>query len=154
MSYSGVVKFFNDKAGFGFIWPDSAMSQPADQRENIFFHASALIDIEDDEKYNVGSDDIVSFEIVDGKRGPQATDVKLVKSAREKRKISIPASKIALPVKRESIPLLSDLVKHILSEKNIGQFSPQERDALEDLRGALKQNNADKRKEKESSIGA
>lgn len=59
----GVVKFFNDSKGFGFI-------QMEGQSNDIFVHVSGLID-------DIRDNDIVLFDIKDGRRGPNAVNVKL-----------------------------------------------------------------------------
>ncbi len=62
---NGKVKFFNDSKGFGFITTDAG--------EDVFVHISAL---EDGMSLNEG--DSVSFEVVDGKRGKSASNIKLL----------------------------------------------------------------------------
>ncbi len=59
----GVVKFFNDSKGFGFIQMEGSSN-------DIFVHVSGLID-------DIRDNDIVLFEIKDGRRGPNAVNVKL-----------------------------------------------------------------------------
>ncbi|TVR82700.1 MAG: cold-shock protein [Saprospirales bacterium] len=59
----GVVKFFNDSKGFGFIRSD-------EESNDIFVHASGLID-------DIRDNDVVLFEIQQGRRGPNAVNVKL-----------------------------------------------------------------------------
>jgi CspA family cold shock protein len=61
----GTVKFFNETKGFGFITPN-------DGSNDIFVHVSGLQD-----KINEG--DAVSYEVGEGKKGPSATNVRLVK---------------------------------------------------------------------------
>jgi len=62
---TGVVKWFNDSKGFGFITPD-------DGGEDIFAHFSAI---------NMGGfkslkeGQRVSFEVTDGKKGKQASNI-------------------------------------------------------------------------------
>lgn len=62
---TGVVKWFNDSKGFGFITPD-------DGGEDLFAHFSAI---------NMGGfkslkeGQKVSFEITDGKKGKQASNI-------------------------------------------------------------------------------
>lgn len=62
---TGVVKWFNDAKGFGFITPD-------DGGEDLFAHFSAI---------NMGGfkslkeGQKVSFEITDGKKGKQASNI-------------------------------------------------------------------------------
>jgi CspA family cold shock protein len=60
----GVVKWFNDAKGFGFI-----------QQENgpdVFVHFSA---IQADGFKSLAENDRVEFEVTDGPKGPQATNV-------------------------------------------------------------------------------
>ncbi|MDA0780199.1 MAG: cold shock domain-containing protein [Bacteroidetes bacterium] len=59
----GTVKFFNESKGFGFITTDSG--------EDVFVHISAL------DGLSINEGDSVTFEIVDGKRGKAASDVRL-----------------------------------------------------------------------------
>lgn len=61
---TGKIKFFNATKGFGFIIKD-------DTNEEIFVHQSGLID-------RVKQNDRVSFDIVDGRKGKNAVNVKLV----------------------------------------------------------------------------
>lgn len=60
----GTVKFFNEDKGFGFI-------QPSDSTEDIFVHSSGLID-------KIRQNDKVEYETERGKKGLNATNVKLV----------------------------------------------------------------------------
>jgi cold shock CspA family protein len=59
----GVVNFFNDEKGYGFIVAN-------DNNESYFAHADNLID-------KIKDGDNVSFEIGKGPKGPIAIDVKL-----------------------------------------------------------------------------
>ena len=61
---TGKVKFFNESKGFGFIKEDES-------EKEFFVHATGLID-------KVQEDDEVSFELVEGRKGLNAVDVKLV----------------------------------------------------------------------------
>jgi CspA family cold shock protein len=60
----GIVKFFNNSKGFGFI-KDNATG------EEHFVHVSGLID-------EISEDDEVTFELTQGKKGLNAVNVKLV----------------------------------------------------------------------------
>jgi CspA family cold shock protein len=60
---SGVVKFFNETKGFGFIKANGS-------DKDIFVHVSGLID-------EVKQDDEVTFEVEQGRKGPNAINVKL-----------------------------------------------------------------------------
>ena len=51
--------------GFGFITPDEG-------DKDVFFHAKDVIDVEFNE---LNDGDAVTFEIVDGPKGPAAADV-------------------------------------------------------------------------------
>ena len=61
----GKVKFFAGEKGFGFI-TDEATGQ------DYFVHVSGLID-------DIEQDDLVSFEIVEGKKGLNAVEVTRIK---------------------------------------------------------------------------
>ena len=65
----GTVKWFNSKKGFGFITPD-------DGSADVFVHYSAIQGEGDDFKI-IYEGDIVEYEITEGEKGPQATDVKV-----------------------------------------------------------------------------
>jgi cold shock protein len=61
----GIVKFFNETKGFGFI-------RPTDSSEDIFVHASGLID-------QVRENDKVEFEQERGKKGMNAVNVRTIR---------------------------------------------------------------------------
>jgi CspA family cold shock protein len=62
---TGVVKWFNEAKGFGFIQPD-------DGSRDVFVHFSA-IQTSGFRKLDEGQK--VSFEVVDGAKGPNAQNV-------------------------------------------------------------------------------
>jgi CspA family cold shock protein len=64
--YTGEVKFFDKKKGFGFISPDD------DGLEDLFFHSSALGGVD------VYDRDIVDFEISEGPKGPVAVKIEVI----------------------------------------------------------------------------
>jgi CspA family cold shock protein len=59
----GTVKFFNETKGFGFITPASGGSE-------VFVHSSGLID-------SIRENDSVEYEVEQGKKGPNAVNVKV-----------------------------------------------------------------------------
>ncbi len=65
MSNTGTVKWFNDTKGFGFISPD-------DGSADCFVHHSA---IQADGFRTLAEGDRVTYEMVQGKKGPAAENV-------------------------------------------------------------------------------
>jgi cold shock protein len=61
---TGLVKFFNEAKGFGFIKMD-------DSGDEIFVHVSGLTE-------KIKQDDRVSFDVTEGKKGPNAINVKKI----------------------------------------------------------------------------
>lgn len=64
-SHKGVVSFFNDSKGYGFI-------RDLDTNQSIFVHINDIEDV-------LKEGNLVSFEIVPGQKGPAAKDVKIIK---------------------------------------------------------------------------
>ncbi len=65
----GVVTFFNDSKGYGFI-------KDSESKESVFVHVNNLID-------DVNEGNLVSFEVEKGHRGPAAVRVKHFKEDKE-----------------------------------------------------------------------
>ncbi len=63
----GTVKWFNATKGFGFI--------SLEDGEDVFVHYSA---IETDGFKTLDEGDAVEFEVVEGEKGPQATNVRKI----------------------------------------------------------------------------
>ncbi|MDQ0965469.1 cold-shock protein [Pedobacter sp. R-06] len=59
----GTVKFYNESKGFGFIITEDG--------EEVFVHVTGLVD-------KISQNDRVEFEIAQGKKGPNAVNVKLI----------------------------------------------------------------------------
>ena len=62
----GIVKWFNDEKGFGFIKQDNG--------KDVFVHHNS---IKMNGRRTLRENQKVSFEIVDGKKGPQAENVEV-----------------------------------------------------------------------------
>ena len=63
--YKGKVKFFNSPKGFGFICDSNT-------GKDIFVHSSGL-------REEIREGDEVTFEVEDGKKGPNAVEVKIAR---------------------------------------------------------------------------
>ncbi len=63
----GKVKWFNAKKGYGFI--------TTDEGNDVFVHFSGILV---DGYKTLNEDQRVSFEIIDGEKGPQAVKVELI----------------------------------------------------------------------------
>ena len=61
---NGTVKFFNESKGFGFITPDEG-------NKDVFVHVNGLVD-------DINEGDKVSFDVSEGPKGLNATNVKLI----------------------------------------------------------------------------
>lgn len=68
----GTVKWFNSEKGFGFIAPDSEHGQ---SMPDIFVHSSA---ISTDAYRSLDENQRVEFDITQGKKGPQAENVRVI----------------------------------------------------------------------------
>jgi len=64
MSYRGTVKWFNDAKGFGFITQENG--------DDVFVHYTS---IQGDGFKSLAEGQKVEFDIVQGDRGPKATNV-------------------------------------------------------------------------------
>ena len=62
---TGVVKWFNDSKGFGFITPDAG-------GDDLFAHFSA---IQDSGYKSLIENDRVSFDVTEGPKGKQASNI-------------------------------------------------------------------------------
>jgi len=61
---TGTVKFFNESKGYGFIKEDNSENE-------VFVHVSGL-------QEPISQDDKVEYEVVDGKKGLNAVNVKKI----------------------------------------------------------------------------
>lgn len=69
----GTVKWFDRRKGYGFITRD-------DGAADVFVHFSSIED-KDNEFKAIYEGDKVEFEIVDGSKGPQASNLKITEKA-------------------------------------------------------------------------
>jgi CspA family cold shock protein len=71
----GTVKWFNSRKGFGFI--------NSEEGNDVFVHFSA-IKVEKDQYKTLNEGDKVTFELTQGEKGPQASDVVVTEHAPRK----------------------------------------------------------------------
>ncbi|ABE49456.1 MULTISPECIES: cold-shock protein [Methylobacillus] len=64
---TGIVKWFNDSKGFGFITPDEGGS-------DLFAHFSAIVN--EGGYKSLAENQRVSFDVTDGPKGKQASNIK------------------------------------------------------------------------------
>lgn len=77
MTETGIIKWFSNRKGYGFI----TLDENDESNENdVFVHYSA-IEGEDFEYKTLYEGDKVKFEIVEGDKGPQAENVKVIEKA-------------------------------------------------------------------------
>ena len=69
--YSGTVKWFNNAKGFGFLGRDAG--------NDVFCHYTA---IQREGYKSLKEGDAVTFDVIQGEKGPQADQVALVGSSR------------------------------------------------------------------------
>lgn len=69
---NGTVKWFNSRKGFGFI--------NSEDGNDVFVHYSALSG-EGDEYKTLNENDKVEFDVVQGEKGPQASNVVVTEKA-------------------------------------------------------------------------
>ena len=67
--YEGVVRWFNNAKGYGFLGRDGG--------EDVFVHYSA---IQKDGYKGLKEGDKVSYSVIQGEKGPQADNVRLAKT--------------------------------------------------------------------------
>jgi CspA family cold shock protein len=72
MTSEGTVKWFDSRKGYGFI--------TTEEGEDVFVHYSA-IEGDDDTYKKLNENDKVEFEITEGKKGPQASNVVVTEQA-------------------------------------------------------------------------
>ena len=65
----GTVKFFNEEKGYGFITPDEG-------GRDLFVHYSAITDT----SFKLQQGQRVEYDVKQGTRGPEATNVRLIQS--------------------------------------------------------------------------
>ena len=65
----GTVKWFNGRKGYGFITPEEG--------EDVFVHYSSIVK-KDDEYKTLHENDKVEFNVTEGQKGLQASEVRVI----------------------------------------------------------------------------
>ena len=68
----GTVKWFNSRKGYGFI--------TSEEGGDVFVHYTALAG-DDDQYKTLNENDKVEFDVVEGQKGPQASNVVVTEAA-------------------------------------------------------------------------
>jgi CspA family cold shock protein len=66
-THTGTVKWFNDSKGYGFITPD-------DGGKDLFAHFREIRS--DAQRKTLGENERVEFNVTQGPKGPQASDIR------------------------------------------------------------------------------
>lgn len=85
--YVGKVMWFNNAKGFGFLGREDA--------PDVFVHYSAIVK---DGYKRLAEGEVVSFDIIQGDKGPQADDVRPVGSETQTCSEAATAAEVILPI--------------------------------------------------------
>jgi len=72
---TGIVKFFNGTKNFGFITPTDEAGNPIEGANDVFVHGTNVIG------ESIADGDTVTYEVGEGRKGPEAKDVTKTGSA-------------------------------------------------------------------------
>jgi len=74
---TGTVKWFNSRKGYGFITPDDSP-----EGADVFVHYTAIkVESEDQIFKTLNEGDKVTYNVSDGKKGPEAREVEILEKA-------------------------------------------------------------------------
>lgn len=73
---TGSVKWFHSKKGYGFITPNAGEGD-----KDVFVHFSAIVKESEGDFASLNEGDKVTFDVVDGAKGPEARNVKVTEKA-------------------------------------------------------------------------
>ena len=81
--FEGVVKFYNETKGFGFVVPKKkdGTVDLADKNAGIFLHVSGFRDVpalREGEQATLLENDVISFEKKEGQKGEMAVEIDLI----------------------------------------------------------------------------
>ena len=107
----GTVKWFDGGKGYGFISPDEGDG-------DLFVHFSAILG---DDSKSLEEGERVSYEISQGKRGPQAENVRRLSAPRPP--TSRPPSRGPAPSSSFDVP---ELLRMLAALRDAGVLTPQE----------------------------
>lgn len=132
----GTVKFFSRSKGYGFIWPQGQMTVEEEDRENVFFHSSAVLPV-NGKVPDLMSGDEVTFVVGEGDQGQLALDIRRTKSAKTRATTSLVSTNVTIGIRKSTLPLMAAVMEDLTKPENAASFKPEELEALKEVAATM-----------------